>query len=462
MSGPYILVVDDEPDIRMLLRDVLEDEGYEVALAGSVAEAKVARRRRRPDLILLDVWMPDGDGVSLLKEWSDEDGLPCPVVMMSGHGNVETAVDATRLGAYDFIEKPLSIDKLTITLSNALESDRLHRENQGLRRLGGAIAEPVGDSAVMNNLRDQVQRVAQHDTWVLISGEAGAGKQTFARYLHARSARRDNAFIVVAVGSLTGEESVAELFGTEQGDRVRFGLLEQAAGGILFLDEVSEMDLQTQGRLLHALNTQRIIRIGGNQPIAVNVRVIAATKQDLSEAVSEGRFREDLFYRLNVLPLKIPPLREHLEDIPELLDYHMAQLHQQEGLPIRRFQAPALERLHRYHWPGNVRELRNFVQRLMILGSGDEITSDEVERTLSGQSLHEVDFDEANLFPDLPLREAREQFERQYLIHQLERSEGNMTRLAERVGLERTHLYRKFKTLGIDPKRLKTEPQARE
>jgi len=457
MSGPYVLVVDDEPDIRMLLRDVLEDEGYEVALAGSVAEAKAARRSRRPDLILLDVWMPDGDGVSLLKEWSDEDGLPCPVVMMSGHGNVETAVDATRLGAYDFIEKPLSIDKLTITLSNALASDRLQRENQGLRRHGAATADPVGNSPVMQNLRDQVQRMAQHDTWVLISGEAGVGKQTFARYLHARSARRDNPFIIVAVGSLTGEESIAELFGTEQGDRIRFGLLEQAAGGLLFLDEVAEMDLQTQGRLLHALDTQRITRIGGNHPIAVNVRVIAATKDDLAEAVSEGRFREDLYYRLNVLPLKIPPLREHPEDIPTLLDYHMMHLHQQEGLPARRFQAGALDRLRRYHWPGNVRELRNFVQRLMILGSGDEVTSDEVERTLSGQTLHEAELDEASLFPDLPLREAREQFERQYLIHQLERSEGNMTRLAERVGLERTHLYRKFKTLGIDPKKLKTE-----
>ncbi|TVP89237.1 MAG: sigma-54-dependent Fis family transcriptional regulator [Thioalkalivibrio sp.] len=457
MSVAYVLVVDDEPDIRMLLRDVLEDEGYEVALAGSVAEAKTARRARRPDLVLLDVWMPDGDGISLLKEWSDEDGLPFPVVMISGHGNVETAVDATRLGAYDFIEKPLSIDKLTITLSNALESDRLQRENQGLRRFGAAIAEPVGDSAVMNNLRDQVQRMAQHDTWVLISGEAGVGKHTFARYLHGRSARRDNPFIVVAVGSLSGEESAAELFGTEQGERVRFGLVEQAAGGVLFLDEVAEMDPQTQGRLLHALDTQRITRIGGTQPITVNVRVVAATKADLGEAVAQGRFREDLYYRLNVLPLKIPPLREHPEDIPALLHYHMIQLHQQEGLPVRTFQSGALDRLRRYHWPGNVRELRNFVQRLMILGSGDEVSREEVERTLSGQTLQETELDEAGLFPDLPLREAREQFERQYLIHQLERSEGNMTRLAERVGLERTHLYRKFKTLGIDPKRLKAE-----
>jgi len=457
MSVAYVLVVDDEPDIRMLLRDVLEDEGYEVALAGSVAEAKTARRARRPDLVLLDVWMPDGDGISLLKEWSDEDGLPFPVVMISGHGNVETAVDATRLGAYDFIEKPLSIDKLTITLSNALESDRLQRENQGLRRFGAAIAEPVGDSAVMNNLRDQVQRMAQHDTWVLISGEAGVGKHTFARYLHGRSARRDNPFIVVAVGSLSGEESVAELFGTEQGERVRFGLLEQAAGGVLFLDEVAEMDPQTQGRLLHALDTQRITRIGGTQAITVNVRVVAATRTDLGEAVAQGRFREDLYYRLNVLPLKIPPLREHPEDIPALLNYHMIQLHQQEGLPVRTFQAGALEQLRRYHWPGNVRELRNFVQRLMILGSGDEVSREEVERTLSGQTLQETELDAAGLFPDLPLREAREQFERQYLIHQLERSEGNMTRLAERVGLERTHLYRKFKTLGIDPKKLKAE-----
>ena len=457
MSGPHILVVDDEPDIRTLLRDILEDEGYEVALAGNVAEAKAARRSRRPDLILLDIWMPDGDGISLLKEWGEDGGLPCPVVMISGHGNVETAVDATRLGAYDFIEKPLSIDKLTITISNALASDRLQRENQGLRRFGAALTDPVGDSTMMQNLRDQVQRMAQHDTWVLISGEAGVGKQTFARHLHARSARRENPFIVVAVGSMSGEESVAELMGCEQGERVRFGLLEQASGGILFLDEVAEMDLQTQGRLLHALINHRITRVGGDQPISVNVRVIAATRVDLTEAVAQGRFREDLYYRLNVLPLKIPPLREHPEDVPALLHYHMEHLNHQEGLPIRRFQHSALELLRRYHWPGNVRELRNFVQRLMILGSGDEVTREEVERTLSGQMLGDSEIGEANLFPDLPLREAREQFERQYLIHQLERSEGNMTRLAERVGLERTHLYRKFKTLGIDPKKLKLD-----
>ncbi|WP_018864631.1 MULTISPECIES: sigma-54-dependent transcriptional regulator [Thioalkalivibrio] len=458
MSEPYVLVVDDEPDIRMLLQDVLEDEGYQVALAGSVTEAKAQRRSRRPDLILLDVWMPDGDGISLLKEWGDDEGLPCPVVMISGHGNVETAVDATRLGAYDFIEKPLSIDKLLITLNNALEAARLQRENVGLKRHAGTVADPVGGSAVMVNLRDQVQRMAQHDTWVLITGEPGVGKQTFARLLHARSARRDSPFIVVSVGSLSGEEAIGELFGSEQGDRVRYGLLEQAGGGVLFLDEVAEMDMQTQGRLLHALDTQRITRIGGDQPISVNVRVIAATQHDLGEAVEQGRFREDLYYRLNVLPLAIPPLREHAEDIPELLDYHMRHLHQQEGLPMRVFQRPALERLQQYQWPGNVRELRNLVQRMMILGSGDEITRDEVERTLTGQPQRGDEFEEGALaIPDLPLREAREQFEREYLIQQLERSEGNMTRLAERVGLERTHLYRKFKALGIDPKRVKAD-----
>ncbi|WP_024325921.1 sigma-54 dependent transcriptional regulator [Thioalkalivibrio sp. AKL19] len=458
MSAAYILVVDDEPDIRMLLQDVLEDEGYQVALAGSVAEAKAQRRSRRPDLILLDVWMPDGDGISLLKEWSDDEGLPCPVVMISGHGNVETAVDATRLGAYDFIEKPLSIDKLLITLNNALESARLQRENVGLKRHAGTVQDPVGDSATMVNLRDQVQRMAQHDTWVLITGEPGVGKQTFARLLHARSARRESPFIVVSVGSLSGEEAIAELFGSEQGEHVRYGLLEQAAGGVLFLDEVAEMDLQTQGRLLHALDTQRITRIGGNQPISVNVRVIAASQYDLAEAVEQGHFREDLYYRLNVLPLAIPPLREHPEDIPELLECHMRHLHQQEGLPVRAFQRPALERLQQYHWPGNVRELRNLVQRLMILGSGDEITRDEVERTLSGQPQRAEEAAEgAVAIPDLPLREAREQFEREYLQQQLERSEGNMTRLAERVGLERTHLYRKFKALGIDPKRVKSD-----
>ena len=458
MSGPYVLVVDDEPDIRMLLRDVLEDEGYEVALAGSVAEAKAARRARRPDLILLDVWMPDGDGISLLKEWNDEDGLPCPVVMISGHGNVETAVDATHLGAYDFIEKPLSIDKLTITLGNALASDRLQRENQGLRRMGVALANPVGESLVIRSLRDQVERMAQHDTWVLISGEAGVGKQTFARYLHSRSARRDNAFIVVSVGSLTREESLVELFGTEQGERVRFGLLEQAAGGILFLDEVAEMDLQTQARLLHALDSQRILRIGGSLPIPINVRVIAATRHDLGQRVREGQFREDLFYRLNVLPLHIPPLRDHPSDIPTLLKYHMEHLHQQEGLPLRSIHPDTLERLRQHAWPGNVRELRNLVQRLMILGSGEEVRLEEVERMLSGQPLAFAEEGAGELFTDLPLREAREQFEKSYLLRQLERSEGNMTRLAERVGLERTHLYRKFKSLGIDPKRMKLEP----
>ncbi|MFN4262581.1 MAG: sigma-54-dependent transcriptional regulator [Thioalkalivibrionaceae bacterium] len=459
MSGAYILVVDDEPDIRTLLGDVLEDEGYSVAAAGSVAEARSARRARRPDLALLDVWLPDGDGIALLKSWTEEEDFVAetgfPVVMISGHGNVETAVEATRLGAFDFLEKPLSIDKLLITVKNALDGARLRRENLGLRRAAATVVEPVGSSAALVALREQVLRVAQHDAAVLMTGEAGVGKETFARYLHAHSARADGPFIVVPIGGLSTAEAATELFGAEQGEKIQFGLLEQAVGGVLFINEVAELDLATQARLLHALESSRVTRIGGADPIALNVRVIAATQVDLDAEVAAGRFREELFYRLNVLPLRVPPLREHAEDVRELLEFYVEQLHRQEALPVRRFDRAALDYLRRYHWPGNVRELKNFAQRLMILGQGETITREEVERVLMGRPSPEVVAEESSLFLDLPLREAREQFERAYLLHQLERTEGNMTKLADLVGLERTHLYRKFKTLNIDQKKVK-------
>ncbi|WP_018233239.1 sigma-54-dependent transcriptional regulator [Thioalkalivibrio thiocyanodenitrificans] len=454
MNEPTILVVDDEPDIRALVQEILEDEGYQVEVAATLAEARERRGARTPDLVLLDIWMPDGDGISLLKEWQEGGSLEFPVIMMSGHGSVETAVEATRLGAYDFLEKPLSLAKLILTVSRALEADQLARENVGLRQQLERAAYPEGESALMQDLRAQVRRIAQHDTWVLISGEAGVGKQTFARYLHSQSSRRAHPFVEVAVASLAPDESAVELLGQEQGERVRQGLLERASGGVLFLDEVADMDLQIQGRLLNALEQRRINRVGGSEPVAVDVRVVAATQKDLEALVREGAFREDLFYRLSVVPLDIPPLREHREDVPVLVEHFVASLHEREGLPLRHFAPDAMQRLRRHEWPGNVRELRSVVQRLLILGSGEDVSGSEVEFALSGRGLRGPAETAPGAIPvDLPLREAREEFERGYLLHQLERAEGNMTRLAERVGLERTHLYRKLKALGIEPRK---------
>jgi two-component system, NtrC family, nitrogen regulation response regulator NtrX len=453
-SAPYVLVVDDEPDIRTLVQEILQDEGYEVEVAGTLAEARERHKARLPEVVLLDIWMPDGDGISLLKEWQEGGAREFPVIMMSGHGSVETAVEATRLGAYDFLEKPLSLAKLILTVARALEAEQLARENLGLRQQLERSAYPEGESRLMQDLRAQVRRIALHDTWVLISGEAGVGKQTFARYLHSQSSRRARPFVEVAVASLAPEDAAVELLGQEQGERVRHGLLERASGGVLFLDEVADMDLQVQGRLLNALEQRRLTRVGGSEPVSVDVRVVAATQKDLAAMVREGTFREDLFYRLSVVPLSIPPLREHLEDVPVLVEHFVASLHEHEGLPLRRFNPEAMQRLCRHDWPGNVRELRSVIQRLLILGSGDDVSGAEVEFSLSGRGVRGPLETAPGAIPmDLPLREAREEFEREYLLHQLERAEGNMTRLAERVGLERTHLYRKLKALGIEPRK---------
>ncbi len=451
MSAPYILVVDDEPDICVTVKEILEDEDYQVGTAENGASARKALRERRPDLILLDIWMPDIDGISLLQEWAEGDGLPCPVIMMSGHGTVETAVEATRLGAYDFLEKPLSLAKLLLTIERALEADKLQRENLGLRRRTPPVVEPVGHSAVMQRLREQVKRIAQHDTWVLISGEPGSGRATFARYLHAQSARRERPFVEVAVSSIAGGNSARELFGSETGGHIHYGRLEQAMGGTLFLDEVAAMDLEAQALLLGALDTGEFIRVGGSEPVKIDVRIVAATGHDLEQEVKAGRFREDLFYHLNVVPLQIPPLREHREDVPELLTWYVDYFTTHERLPYRKFNVGAQNFLRNYDWPGNVLELKNLVQRLLMLGSGDEVGAEEVEGALGRGAPPAA----GAAFPvslDQPLRQAREQFERVYLQYQLDKHGGNVSKMAQDVGMERTHLYRKLRSLGVEIK----------
>ncbi|MCP4043400.1 MAG: sigma-54-dependent Fis family transcriptional regulator [Gammaproteobacteria bacterium] len=449
MSSAYILVVDDEPDIRQLVQEILEDEGFEVGVAENAEAARQARRNRRPDLTLLDIWMPDTDGITLLKEWANTAGLDTPVIMMSGHGTVETAVEATRLGAYDFIEKPLSLAKLLLAVRHGLESSRLQQENIGLKRQVQPVSDPVGISPVIIELKEQIQRIAPHDTAVLIGGESGSGKQVFARYLHAHSPRQTGPFVDVAV--MSGDESVFELFGSEDGDRIHFGWLEQANGGTLFLNDVAEMDPSIQTRFLSALQHQSFLRTGGKEPVNIDVRIIAATSRDLAAEVTAGRFREDLFYHLNVLPLQIPPLRKHHEDIPGLLDYYVNLLVSQDNLSYRRFNMAARNHLRNYAWPGNVRELINLVQRLLILGNTEEISQKEVEIALGSQPRTTIEEPVTGF--DLPLREAREQFERTYLEYQLRKTEGNVSQVAQRVGMERTHLYRKLRALGLNPRK---------
>jgi DNA-binding NtrC family response regulator len=454
MSSGHILVVDDEPDIRNLVKEILEDEGFEVSVAESGEAARHARRVRRPDLILLDIWMDDVDGITLLREWAEGGGLPCPIIIMSGHGTVETAVEATRLGAYDFIEKPISLAKLLLVVNRALETERLQQENLGLKRQVQPVSEPAGKSKVMQNLREQAQRIAQHNTWVLISGEPGSGKEVVARYIHGHSPLRDRPFVEVAVGSMSPEHSAAELFGTEEGDRVVYGRLEQANGGTLLLGNISDMDLQTQSRLLSVFQSHSFLRMGGTEPVPIDIRVIATTSEDLEQEVQEGRFREDLYYHLNVVPLSVPPLREHSSDVPELLNYYVDRFVMQENLPYREFSIAAQNRLRNYSWPGNIRELKNLVQRLLILGQGPVIEVDEVEVALRHPEQPSVaEGASASLPLDLPLREAREQFEKVYLEHQLHDVGGSVGKLAKRVGMERTHLYRKLRALGIDFKK---------
>ncbi|WP_126457046.1 sigma-54-dependent transcriptional regulator [Sulfuriflexus mobilis] len=455
MSTAHILVVDDEPDIRNLVQEILIDEGYDVTVAENAAAARAARRARRPDLILLDIWMPDVDGITLLKEWQAEGTGNAPVIMMSGHGTVETAVEATRLGAYDFIEKPLSLAKLLLTAERALEADKLQRENVDMREHLRPVIEPLGKSVCMQQLREQIERVAEHDAGVLITGEPGSGKHQAALYLHSKSNRGKGSFIEVGVASITDEHSAVELFGSERNGKISYGRLEQANGGTLFFDDIADMDLATQGRLVSALDTGSFVRVGGSEAVKIDVRVIAASHHDLQQKVAAGEFRDDLYYQLSVVPVRIPALREHSEDIPELLNHFVDLFVTHDHLPYRSFSVAAQNRLRNYGWPGNIRELQNMVQRVLINGGSSSVELDEIEPMLNEDRLRSQSSMQGvpQVF-DLPLREAREQFEKAYLEHRLQEAGGSVGKVAKLAGIERTHLYRKLRALGIDTKKI--------
>jgi len=424
MSKAYVLVVDDEPDIRDLVREILEDEGYSVATADSAEAARERLQAHKPDLVLLDIWMPGEDGISLLKEWTSTGALGFPVVMISGHGTVETAVEATRQGATDFVEKPLSMGKLLVTVDQALQPAAAAPAR------ATAMIEPVGRSPQMRSLRETAQRIGPSDSWVLISGESGSGRKCLARYLHGLSPRAGAALVERGAGALiNGADTEA--------------LLADADGGTLILDEVGDLDSEGQARLAAAIEANKH-----------DVRIMATTARDLGAEVAAGRFRSDLYYALGVVPMHVPPLREHVEDVPELVTFYVDRLVDRDGLSYRHFTVAAQNRLRHYSWPGNVRELCNLVQRLLVLGEQVEIDVDEVEQALATPT--STGGGAKNWPPtiglDLPLREAPEQFARAYLQQQLQRANGSVARLARLAGMERTHLYRKLRSLGIDPK----------
>lgn len=447
MTTAHVLVVDDEADIRALIQEILTDENYRVTVAGNAAEARSARQAHRFDLVLLDIWMPDTDGITLLREWSAQGDLDSPVVIMSGHGTVDTAVEATRLGAFDFVEKPLSLAKLLRTVERALNSAR----NQGgaMRGTLPSFLAPVGRSRAMQNLRDKVQQYAAHDSPVLLIGEPGSGRGAFARYIHALSRRADGPQETLLAASLTDSNTEEQLFGSEANGNVRPGYFERAKDGTLVIDELTDLDGLAQKLILSTLEQGRFTRVGGRESQPLQARILATVRDDFESAMENGRLRRQLVSNLNVLSVRIPPLREYAEDVPELLSYYVDRLVDAEGLSFRRFSVAAQNRLRNYPWPDNVREVKNLVRRLLMTGKSEEIALDEVERELQTGTHGAEPLVKQDLL-SLPLREAREQFERAYLQQQLVLCDGKVGRLAKRVGMERTHLYRKLRSLGVD------------
>lgn len=449
-----ILIVDDEDDIRKLIKGILEDEGYVIRQANSSTKAYAEIQARVPDLIILDIWLQgsEDDGLDILKKVKKEH-QHLPIIMISGHGTIETAVSAIKIGAYDFIEKPFKSDRLLLMIERALETARLKRENEALKEKRDTPVEMIGSSAPITAIISAIEKVAGANSRVMFTGEAGTGKEVAARLLHRMSLRKDKPFLALNCAILHPDRLEEELFGIEDSRGVSPGILEQANGGTLLLDEVADMPLETQGKIVRALQEQKFTRLKGHEPVQVDVRIVASTSRNLLTAIQNGSFREDLYYRLNVVPVAIPLLKQRKDDIPALAEHFIKLYSTQSGQPARELSQSAIISLQAYDWPGNVRQLRNVIEWVMIMGGNDkepiekkhlppEITGDAASSDRSGAGMQD--------YLLYPLREAREAFERDYLEKQLARLGGNISKTAAFVGMERSALHRKLKSLEIN------------
>ena len=452
-----ILIVDDETDIRELVAGILQDEGHGTRTARDSDEALGAVVARRPNLVFLDIWLQGSqlDGLQLLDSLKQEHP-ELPIVMISGHGNIETAVSAIKRGAYDFIEKPFKADRLLLVAERALENSRLKREVRELKQLAPLAATLVGHSPAANQLRQTIEKVAPTNSRILIVGPSGSGKELAARTIHGHSARADGPFVVINAAAITPEHMEIELFGVEGGNGAtnrKVGALEEAHGGSLFIDEIADMPRETQNKILRVLVDQTFQRVGGNTKVTVDVRIVSSTSRNIESDIAAGKFREDLYHRLSVVPIRVPGLAERRDDIPELVEYFMGQISQNTGLPKRNVGADALAVLQSHDWPGNVRQLRNNVERLMILAGGEPaavITASMLPQDVGSMIPNMPNGIGGEHLMSLALREAREVFEREYLLAQINRFGNNISRTAEFVGMERSALHRKLKALGID------------
>jgi two-component system nitrogen regulation response regulator NtrX len=457
VAKSHILVVDDEPDIRDILQDILQDEGYQVSLAANAEQARKEFTKQQPDLILLDIWMPKEDGMSVLKSWVDNAMLgDTPVIMISGHGTVENAVEAVKLGAYDFLEKPLSTGKMLLCIERGLANASLRQENKQLKTRLQYNSPMISNSESSRELMRHVRLLGPTDSWVFITGESGTGKHLVARKIHENSPRADNEFVELNLASMPSEVVSQQLFGSEIAGKILCGSFEKGKGGTLFINEVLGLNFETQKKLLSALQERQFLRLGGSEYIELDVRVIVTTSGSPQDAVNDGLFNEDLYYRLNVIPIQVPSLRHRRKDLPELVELFIQDIASRNQLDTPILSGPALKSLKDYDWPGNVRQLQNVLQRLIILNAGRQIETGDVTIALGGDIDIKKSEQQNPEYFDGDMRQAKEQFEKAYLNHHLNEVDGNVSALAKKVGLERTHLYRKLKSLNITAREAKS------